>query len=247
MAKKPTEAIVDYFSRNLLTLEKNESYFAKKVKEAFEIKSYLDLWKIEAYINYKTDEVLDIQQAMQTLDFTMWKGEGDCEDHVRALKKVAETLGLKTYWWLVFTDHSYQQGHAMLLYITPEGYLTAQNYTEYFIEKTYKITENDIKNETQKFKNAVEILNGAIFPKQKYWAVSWIIKTDKNEYPLWYVEAPTTISAGDIEYKLFPDDRVLVYKYVDKLNLMANYTLSDYVYTAGLIFLAGLLIKLLIK
>lgn len=243
MAKKPTEAIKSYFGSNILTLGKNENYFAKKVKEAFEINDFLDLWKVEAYIKYKTDDILDVKQSMQTLDFTMWKGEGDCEDHVRALKKVAETLGLKTFWWLVFTDNSYQQGHAMLLYITPEGYLVAQNYTEYFIEKQYKITEDDIKNETQNFRNAMEIINGLVFPKQTYWNVSWIIKTDRNEQPLWYVEAPTTFGDGDKEYRIFPNYRSFVIKYAEKLNTMANYTIIDYLIPAGIGIVASLIIK----
>jgi len=234
--RKPFKALTDYFSMNILSLGVDEEEYARKILRIFDIKSSNDLWKISAYINYKSDTVESFSQQMQTLDFTIWRGEGDCEDHVRALKKVTEALGLKTYWWLVFQDTGLQQGHAMLLFIDEKGYLTCLNYTQYFKVLEDTITEDDIKNETEKFKKIIKIMNYAVFPTQRMWNVSYIIKTDKNEKPLWYVDAPTQLVAGKMDYQIYPDTRLAIVNEITRLKAWTRITIYDVIPLAALGF-----------
>lgn len=237
MSIKPTKALNDYFS-NVLSLNVNENVYARKVAEAFEIESAMDLWKISAYIEYSTDEAGGFYQQMQSLDFTMWRGQGDCEDYARALVKVAKAIGLKAYYWLVFDSIALNNGHAMSLVIDRDSKPVAINYTELY-KANIKISETDIKNNTSKFQQAMRWLNSVIFPFQRYWEVSWIIKTDSNEKPLWYQPAPVELEPGDVQIVTYPQSRFLVLKYMQKLELLSRLSTSDYILPLGLLGLAG--------
>lgn len=231
----PTKLILDYFTTNILSLGKNENNFAKQVITAFNIKSSKDIWKIPAYIEYRTDNIMDLTQSFQTMDFTFYTGKGDCEDQARAIKKGLEALNLPTYYWLVFQDESYQVGHAMTIFINEDGYLTAQNYTEQWINKDYTITTKDIENNTERFKYLMEGINGAIFPKQLDWRISWIIKTNSIEYPKGYIKTPISQSLGNIEYSFKLDSRELILPEIESLNLTSNLNISNFSITSTIV------------
>ena len=241
----PTKMIIDYFTQNILSIGKNENNFAKTVIKAFNIKSSKDIWKIPAYIEYKPDTIMDLSQSFQTMDFTFYTGTGDCEDQARAIKKGLEALHLPAYYWLVFEDNSFQIGHAMVLFINENGYLTAQNYTEQWINKDFTITKKDLENNSERLQMLMEGLNNAIFPNQRYWNVSWLIKTNSLEYPIGYLQLPTTLSNGNIEYNYQIDSREMILQEIENLNVEANLNVSDFKIISGL--LAGLAMLYLVR
>lgn len=238
MALRPTPIIIEYFDA-VVSLKENENEYARKVVRAFDIRKLEDLWRIAAYINYSTDVAAGFSQIMQSLGFTMWRGEGDCEDFTRALVKVGKAAGFKMYYWLVFADTSYQNGHAMALGISKEGYLTALNYTTIYIAKL-KVSEKDIYNNTQSFQQAMRWLNAAIFPFQYLWQVSWIVKTDNDEKPLWYIDAPTDLEPGDVIRKSYPHGRLAIIDYMNRLNLITRLDIKDFAIPALIAAGAGM-------
>ncbi len=216
--KKPTPALINYFS-NTTTIGLNEIAVANKVRDAFGIKSWKDLWKIKAGIRYITDERLDVKQLMQKLDFTMYTLMGDCEDIARAQIVVAKTLRIPVYYLMVFPDSTLQNGHVMVLGLTDKNNLFVLNYTKYYVETSSKLTMQDIEGNTEAFQNAFFKILGNLYRDQKHWQIIWVVKTNLDEIPTGYIELPPTPQFGDVETYEYPDDPKDVEEALKKLNL----------------------------
>jgi len=213
----PTAAMIKYFN-DVVNFPVKESVIAKKVIDAFEIKSVFDLWKIGAYIEYAKDERLDISQVIQDLGTTMYYGIGDCEDIARAQIVLGKHIKVPGYYLMMFPDNSYKNGHVMGLYIENNN-LIALNYTTYYKCKDETITPKDVENNTQAFQNALAKLNYSISRDLKQYQILWIIKTDQDEKPIGYINGTNRIQYGDVEVKEFPNTRDAVLEYMEKLNL----------------------------
>lgn len=240
----PTVEIKNYFY-NTISYNKNEKRIARDILNGFEIKTSNDLYRFGQYIKYKSDYVWDLTQTMQTIDFTLYEGTGDCEDFTRAYVKLLKELGLPAYYWLMFRDVNYQNGHAVPLYINEEGYLSILNYTTYYIVDTIKITAKDIEENTEVFQQAFNILHGNLISTFGDYHINWIIKTNAFEHPQGYLDMDYAPSFQPCYQKSYPHDRTFVLKYIQKMNLKRNIVVSDFLLPLGTFLLFYFLVRCL--
>jgi len=232
----PSAAMIKYFN-DVVNFPVKESVIAKKVIDAFEIKSVIDLWKVGAYINYVKDERLDMTQVLQDLGTSVYYGIGDCEDIARAQIVLGKSIKVPAYYLMMFPDNSYKNGHVMGLYIENNN-LIALNYTTYYIAKDETITSKDVENNTQAFQNALAAINYNISRDLKQYQILWIIKTNSTEKPIGYINGTNRIQYGDVEVKEFPNTRDAVMEYIQRLNLdelITKPTISPVLIIAGII------------
>ena len=224
---KPTQAIYNYF-KNTISYKKNEIYIAKEIIKNFEIKNSDDLYKFGQYINYKSDNVYDIQQVMQTLDFTLYEGSGDCEDFARAYVVLAKRLNINAYYWLMFKNENLTEGHTTFMYIDEEGYLSVLNYTNYYKYKGIKLTHVDIEKKTEAFQKAFNAIIGAFSLNFDTYYVNWIVKTNDQELPSFFHNMQYNPVYDDVEQKSYLNDRSQILEYINKMNLSRNLVTNDF-------------------
>lgn len=240
------EALDLYFS-NIATYNKNEHALAKEIIKYFEIKSSWDIYKFGQYIEYKTDLVFDISQTMQTLDFTLYEGTGDCEDFTRAFVILLKELDLPVYYWLMFTNQNMNEGHAVPLYLSEEGYLTILNYTNYYYVDSIILTKEDFIKQTDNFMQAFYRLQGAIATYMKDYPVNILVETSFLEQVKTYTEPPFKPMFSD--YKVISNlhSRLLVREYIKKMNLERNLVLQKFIIPIAGALLFGFIVYLIRK
>lgn len=231
------ESLDLYFS-NLATYNKNEYSIAKEIIKYFEINSTWDLYKFGQYINYKTDIVFDISQVMQTLDFTLYEGTGDCEDFTRAFVILLKEMNIPVYYWLMFTNSNMNDGHAVPLYLSEEGFLTILNYTNYYYVDSIILSKEDFENQTDNFMQAFYRLQGAIATYMKDYPVNILVETSFLEKVKSYTEPTYQPIFGDYKIITHPHNRLLVKDYIRKMNLERNLVLQKFIIpiTGALLF-----------
>jgi len=220
-------SLKDYFS-NTISYNKSENYLAGEILKGFEIDNSDKLYRFGQYIKYKTDDVFDLGQTMSKLDYTLYTGEGDCEDFTRAYVVLLKKMKLTAFYWLMWTDRNYDNGHAIPLFIDENGFLTALNYTNYYKCTSIKLTLNDYLNENQNFQNAFNSIRSKLAQEYQDFFVNVIVQTDSNEMPMKVNDVPYVVNNVDIEYITHPMDRTLVLTYINNMNLNRNISLSDF-------------------
>lgn len=227
--KYPPNPLINAYFNNIISYGQSEIYTTKKVVNGFDIKDSFKMYRFGQYVNYKSDSVGELTQNMQTLDFTLYVGTGDCEDYTRAYVKILKELKLPVYYWLMFTDTNYLTGHAIPLYINENGNLSALNYTNYYVVDSIQLEKKDIEENTTKFQEAFSVLHGAIINNFEDYSINWIIKTDENEKPLGYTEMRYIPMFRDVWTKSYIQDRSMVLKYIERINLSRNIVISDFI------------------
>lgn len=231
------ESLDLYFS-NLATYNKNEYSIAKEIIKYFEINSTWDLYKFGQYINYKTDIVFDISQVMQTLDFTLYEGTGDCEDFTRAFVILLKEINIPVYYWLMFTNSNMNDGHAVPLYLSEEGFLTILDYTNYYYVDSIVLTKEDFIKQTDNFMQAFYRLQGAIATYMKDYPVNILVETSFLEQVKNYTQPPYKPMFSDYKVITHPHSRIYVREYIKKMNLERNLVLQKFIIpiTGALLF-----------
>jgi hypothetical protein len=221
------ESLKEYFS-NVATYNKNENIIARDILKYFEIDNSDKLYRFGQYVKYRSDSVADVSQTMQTLDFTLFEGEGDCEDYTRAYVILVKNMKLPVWYWLMWKNRNYSEGHAIPLFIDENGYLTALNYTTYYQYRKIKLKYEDFSNGTPNFQMAFNAIRTKLSETFNDYFVNVIVQTTSNENPEWVFDVPYIINQADVYYKAYPQNRTLVLKYIQALNLDRNLTISDF-------------------
>lgn len=238
------ESLDLYFS-SLATYNKNEHALAKEIIKYFEIKSSWDIYKFGQYINYKTDIVFDISQVMQTLDFTLYEGTGDCEDFARAFVILLKELDLPVSYWLMFTNQNMNDGHAVPLYLSEEGFLTILDYTNYYYVDSIILSKEDFENQTDNFMQAFYRLQGAIATYMKVYPVNILVETSFLERVKSYTEPPYKPMFSDYKVITHPHSRIYVREYIKKMNLERNLLLQKFILPIAGALLFGFIVYLI--
>ena len=220
---------LDLYFSNIATYNKNEYSIAKEIIKYFEINSTWDLYKFGQYINYKTDIVFDILQVMQTIDFTLYEGTGDCEDFTRAFVILLKEMNIPVYYWLMFTNSNMNEGHAVPLYLSEEGYLTILNYTDYYYVDSIVLSEKDFKEQSDSFLQALYRLQGALASKMKDHPINILVETSFLEKVKSYTEPPYQPMFSDYKTITYPHNRIYVMDYVRTMNLERNIFLQKFI------------------
>lgn len=229
MSYSPISLVSNYF-KNIVSYGKDEDTISKEILKGFDINNSMQIHKFGQYINYKSDSVHDLSQTMQKIDYTLFEGTGDCEDFTRAYVKLLKNLNIPVYYWLMFTDTNYTNGHAIPIFLNEDGYLTALNYTEYYIVNSIKLDKKDFEEKSEHFLTAMHILHGAVIQNFEIYKINWLIETDKNENPRYLYDLEyNPLHTGFIK-KSYIHDRTLVLHYVAKMNLSRNIILTDFLF-----------------
>jgi hypothetical protein len=226
MDYSPKTLIENYFSTPL-SYNQNENITANKIIRGFEITKSADIHRFGQYVKYKTDNVDELSQTMQTIDFTLYEGTGDCEDYTRAYVKILKNMNLPAYYWLMFTNTNYTNGHALPLFLDENNHLATINYTTYYIVDTIELVKQDIDRQSTKFEQAFSILHGAIISNFHDYSINWIVKTNDDETPVGYLNMKYAPHFQEIYTKSYIQDRSLVLKYINNMNLSRNFVVSD--------------------
>ncbi|MBD3829677.1 MAG: hypothetical protein IE890_04230 [Arcobacter sp.] len=221
------ESLNIYFSE-LATYGKNENVIAKDILKSFEINNSDLLYRFGQYVKYRSDPVANITQTMNTLDFTLFEGEGDCEDFTRSYIVLAKNLNLKSYYWLMWKNRNYDDGHAIPLFINESGHLTALNYTTYYSYEKITVTDEDFQKGNDNFQEAFNAIRTKLTETFQDYFVNIIVETNKNEKPIKVYDVPYNVNHNDVYTKTYPQNRSLVLKYIHALKLERNITLSDF-------------------